>query len=452
MNQHIRELLGSTLHDEPPLGLDRARVLAVGRRRLRVRQCGVLAGSAFGVVGVVATAVGAVAVVTAGPPAGTDRAPSSSQVALPTTAPPGVACPPAGQESYVETSPAAIAEAGRLTEAFRRFPFPAPPGVEVPPILLCAAGETWSAEVPLGLPDGAEWTVAIRVVPDKAVRPDGCPQPVKGHSCRAETRPDGTFLTISAGARNDPGGLSFAGVTAWRPDGTTVTVHEIGSAGNSPVRRLLDDEALVAIATAAQLRLGPPASRAATPNGPRAMELSAVLAAAGVLPPGMTALRAPSAPVEAMEFFVSQGGYELDADLVDDGGEGNLFIFVGPPAVGDQPGGEQITCAALAACEEITLPNGQKATVQRDTVNDTAQPGTVQSDTVQRDSGYDAPAKVIILRTVAADGTQILVRSTNQSERLAGGTNQPGSQPARPEPPLEVDALVRIASLPGLAW
>ncbi|HET8642552.1 MAG TPA: hypothetical protein VFM37_11480 [Pseudonocardiaceae bacterium] len=433
MNQDIRELLGSSLHDEPPLRIDRARVLAAGRRRLRVRQCGVLAGSAFGVVGGVATAVAAVAVVTAGPPSSTDGPPLSSPVAVPTTAPAGIPCPPAGHESYVETSATAVAEAGRLTEAFRRFPFPAPSGVEMPPIVLCAAGESWNANIAFGLPDGAKWTVVIRVVPDKAVRPDGCPKPVKGHSCRAETRPDGTFLTFSTGSADNPGRLSFAGVTAWRPDGTTVTVHESISVGNSPARRLLDDQALVAIATAAELRLDPPSSRVAAPTGTRATELSAVLAAAGVLPPGMTAVRAPSVPVEAMEFFVSQGGYKLNADLVDADGEGNLFIFLSPPALGHLPGRENVTCAGMAACEVITLPNGRKATVQRDTA-------------------YNAPAKVIILNTIAEDGTQILVRSANQSERFAGGKNPPVSQPTRPEPPLDIDALARIASLPGLVW
>jgi hypothetical protein len=216
-------------------------------------------------------------------------------------------------------------------------------------------------------------------------------------------------------------------VVAWRPDGTVVSVLETGrgATGGAPVApRLLDDVALGAIATAPELRTdwtGPITEPAPEPSDERAAQLTGVLAAANVLPASMEAVKVPGARVGALEFFVSQGGYKLAADLVDAAGEGHLFVNANDGA------GGAVSCANVPNCRETTLPDGSPATVELDSQGDVT---------------------TIVLTTIRPGGMQLVLMSSNVSERAQNSAKEAPAVPAtRPQPPLDEAALGRIAVL-----
>jgi hypothetical protein len=60
-----------------------------------------------------------------------------------------------------------------------------------------------------------------------------------------------------------------------------------------------------------------------------------------------------------------------------------------------------------------------------------------------------AQSKVLPVNTVAADGTQVMITCVNRSAE-AEAVNNPGA--TRPEPPLSMSDLLRIAGMPDLRW
>jgi hypothetical protein len=456
VNQEIRDMVGSALHDEPPLGIDRARVVRSGRRRLRARRAGLAGGAALGVVAAVLAAV-----TVAGGQAPSEElatgVSSTGSATAATPAPKGVGCPgrpnaadvprggPPGTAPAarpVTADPAALAEAGRLTQAFSRFAIPAPAGVTVPNAVFCARepGYGWHAEVVLKAPWG-ERTVYLDVRPRGGQPPGECATFGGAVTCTTQTLSDGTALRIDEGPPVEPTQPVLFTVTAWRSDGTVVSVMETGTMGpegKPATPRVLDTDALIKIATAPELKTewtGPVTKSAAEPSDRRAAELTAVIEQAGVLPAGMRA-------DGGLRFVVSQGGYKLDADLTDAAGEGHLFVNVSAPARG---GSSAPTCEGLEAshhpgvevnCQQIKLPNGRDAIVVRET-----------------STGADSGVMAVSLHAAAEDGTGLYVSVRNTSNRALGqGKNAPRQGPTRPEPPLDVDALARIAALPGLHW
>jgi hypothetical protein len=131
----------------------------------------------------------------------------------------------------------------------------------------------------------------------------------------------------------------------------------------------------------------------------------------------------PGSNVAAMAFFVSQGGYKLNTDLIDKLGTGNLFINLSMP----DPGAS-IGCHGEPGCQQVTLSDGRPATVS------------------QQNEG---PVQRILLSTLAADHTQVTIMMSNLSEK---SQNQGKSAPTRSAPPLSADDLIRIASQPWLRW
>lgn len=144
----------------------------------------------------------------------------------------------------------------------------------------------------------------------------------------------------------------------------------------------------------------------------RADHLSAVFAAAGLIPRDMTALPTDNSRAP-LEFRIQPDGYLAEATLIGARGEGSLAIRL-------STGGSPRACAEPAC--GYSLVRGM----------------TVASRIDEADSG-------LVVRTAwarRADGCEVSVVSSNRP----GGAETP-----RPnQPPLDLDLLVSIATLPGL--
>ena len=415
MNNEVRDMIGKVLRDEPPVGVSFDAVLAAGRRRRARRQVGIVGGAVLGVAAVVSSGVlighlsASPALIPAGPTTSAPRPAPGCTIPAYTG---GFSDAPAGTASAEE-----LAESARLTEAFGRFAFPLPPGVTMDPAKppLCVIKGSWGAQFTLHSPAG-DRAIFLEVRPRAAQPPGDCAVLRGNVRCGGTTLPDGTSVLITEQALGSANPV-IVNATAWRSDDTLVRVMETGSEAPKPVPRLLDDDSLIKIASAPQLKVawsGP--ARPPEASEQRAAELTNYLAKIRVLPDGMVA--------PGLTFRVSQGGYKLNTDLGDAAGIGNLFINLNAP----EPDAT-VDCRGQAGCEPITLPDGRKATVTRSS---------------------DGPIQRIMLNTMATDGTQVFVMTSNQSERMAASQGTP--QITRPTPSLSVEDLIRVASAPWLRW
>lgn len=413
MNDEVKDMLSKALRDEPPVGVDYDAVRAAGRRRRARRQAGIVGGAALGVAAVVSAAM----LVRQPPPPSPATGPASPTTGVPAPAPAGCAMPaytggftdsPDGVASAEE-----LAESARLTEAVGRFALPLPAGVTMEPAKpqLCAIKDSWGTQFTLRSPAG-DRTVFLEVKP--GARAGSCPVPDKQTACSVDKLRDGGTVRLTQTPAGPAGVLSA--IDAWRVDNTHVRVLETGSAAPQPIPRILDNEALITIASAPQLKLawsGPPRSPEASDQ--RAAELAASISEDLVLPKGMVA--------PGLTFRVSQGGYKLSSDVADGAGIGDLFINLNAP---DRSA--TVDCRDQAGCELITMADGRKATVTR---------------------SADGPIQRIMLNTLAADGTQVFVMSTNQSVKAQSDGR---TARTRPTPPLSAEDLIRVAALPTLRW
>lgn len=409
MSEEVREMIGSALADEPALGLEFDQVVADGRRRQARRRVSALTATAVGIVSVVAAATALTGLLDRTPaqPAGSESTtPSVSGTAAPAT--PGCVVPASAggfpDRARGTASPAELTESGRLTEAFRKVALPLPAGVEAGPLQLCVLQDSWGGR--FTLTGGQTVSVYLR---SRGGQPPGECVVYPGAECSVRALPDGSTARVSS---PDP---SLVYIEVWRVDGTFVRVDETG--GNVSTKRVLADDALLAIATAPQLKVelsGPPVP--AAPSDRRAAELDTVIATA--LPAGMSAKPTPGSD-RGWRFRVSQGGYKAYADLTDAEGTGWALVYLESPADG------AVTCGGRPGCEPIDLAGGRKGTVTT-----TRMPGGVT---------------VLALNARAADGTGITVHTSNSAQTGAGTRT-------RPTPSLTEADLVRIAELPGLHW
>jgi len=424
VNQDVRNLLAGALHDEPALGIDRDRTLAAGRRRVHLHRAAVMAGI---MTTVAALAIGSLAVGTTlsrGPSGEPPGGPTSSS-SMVTSQLPG--CPEVMRdEPRTERS---VAEGRRLTEAVRQLQIQLPAGVSMEPFAeFCAEEEDqWTTSAIVHGPNG-DRTVQIKLRPLTVQPSDYCPE---GMSCRTFPVDDGSTIRVVENGPGDPD-PSFA-ITAWRHDGTHVMLRDLpwgGQIGPAPrnTARILDDDALIALAMAPQLRVEVTAAQPPPANERRAAELHDVVAGDGVLPPGVSPVRNGAYPVGLLEFYADTDGigYTLYVDLVDAAGEGDLFIAIDSPARSD---GETLTCVGRPLCEQVTLPDGR--------------PGVFIHD-----DPYGQPATTFMLMTKAPDGALIRVESRN----LSASAERRGEPTSRSEPTLGLDELAHIATLPGLQW
>jgi hypothetical protein len=437
VNEEIKDMIGRALGDEPRLGVDRHAVLRAGRRRLRLRRAGLAGGTALAVLAVVSASAVAARLGQDQDPTGAAQPTTPAATAPPSTAAPATAAPegcvvPAMSGGYRglpdgEATPEELAESARLTAAFQGITFP--PGVTVSsgPVRLCAIEQSWGADFRL-VSGGNERSVFLEVTPRGSTAPGECRTFGGDVQCRIETLPGGAVVRLSVTPPVGTGEPELVDVTAWRPDGTVVSALETGTMaeqGTPAVPRVLSDEALIALVTAPQLRTewgGQVRETPPEPSDRRAAELTTVLGAGNPLPAGMQALPVPDARAGALDFYVSQGGYKLNADLVDAAGEGNLFANLGEGVKG-----AAVACDTVPNCTVTTLPDGSAATVQTDT-----------ADGVTR----------LTLNTVRPSGIQVVLTSSNVSERsTVRGKNVPAPDPTRAEPSLDIAALSRIAML-----
>jgi len=415
----VRDMIGKALRDEPPVRVDYDTVLAAGRRRRARRQFGIVGAAALGVAAVVSVAVlvGQRAPSPAITPA-TSAAPPTTGTGIAQPSPDGGCSvprytggftdPPTGASSTEE-----LAESARLTAALGRFDFPLPAGVTMDPAKpkLCAIKNSWGVDAMLRAP-GSERTVILEIKPRRGAPALPCRER-ESTKCDVRTLADGTNLQIILQGTQP----TIVTVIAWRPDDTIVRVMETGSGTPSSAKRILDTDALIKIASAPQLKTewhGPASPPEA--SGARAATLTESALKSDPV-------RGNRVPIPGSAFRVSQGGYKFSLDLSDSAGVGNLFINLNAPA-GDKP----VSCENQAGCETITLPDKRNATVTR-----------------QADGGIQR----LMLNTLAADGTQVFIMTTNQSDKSA---SQGKSAPTRPTPPLSVDDLIKIAGESWLHW
>jgi hypothetical protein len=429
MTDEVRDMIARALDGEPPVGIDYATVAAAGRRRIARRNLGIAGAAVLGVVAVVSVAV-TVGQLAAQPGGNRVGSPSTSRTAptgaIPTGTVPTDGCVVAATQGGYSAmpdgvaSPAELAESARLTAAFARFAVPLPAGVTMVPVSprLCAIQNSWGTDFTLRSVAG-DRAVFIEVLPRSGQPAGTCARSSSHVRCTPRPLPGGGLALVDVEQPVQPTDPMIIGVKVWRTDDTVVRVMETGAQNAPPTPRMLSDDALIAIAMAPQLRVtwsGP--ARLADPSDRHAGELTSALAKSFALPPGMQAKPVPHALAGALTFYVSQGGYKLDADLVDPAGTGNLFINLNPPA-----GQSMVECRGAPNCHLITLPDGRKATL--------SQPA-------------GDGATTIMLETVAADGTEVSVMTRNQAQGRSGAT--------RPQPPLRVDDLIRIASVSELSW
>ncbi|HET6500203.1 MAG TPA: hypothetical protein VFG87_05495 [Amycolatopsis sp.] len=166
----------------------------------------------------------------------------------------------------------------------------------------------------------------------------------------------------------------------------------------------------------------------------RARAMTAELADAHLIPPGVTASTDKyygGQPLVFYKLVTGQyaGGYYAQATLTDSHGAGHLAVQVLKQQTG-------LNCVAVSdpqACHVQTLPDGTRITVLRYTPSPSPGKPTIQW----------------WVELVRPDGTAVDVRSGNWSldgDPATGGI----SHATGAEPPLSEDAVVRLAQLPGL--
>jgi hypothetical protein len=413
-------MISKALRDEPPVGVSYDAVLAAGRRRRARRQLGIVGGAVLGVAAVAGSAVlvgnlnGGSAISPAGP--------TSATTSTTAPQPAGTGCVvPARTGGFTEVpdgnaSAEELAESARLTEAFGRFPFPTSDDVSMDPApRFCVIKDSWGMRITLHSAAG-DRAVFLEVKPGIRGQAGLCPLPDRQAKCALrKVGEDMVRLTETPAA--GPKQPVLSGIDAWRADGTIVRVLETGAEAPKPTPRILDDDALIKIATAPQLKVNWPTPPVlpAEPSAQRAAELTTSLTQSGRLGQGVL--------VPPGGFRVSQGGYKLNLDLTDGAGVGNLFINLNPPAANTS-----VSCQNQAGCEVVQLADGRQATLTRQSTGG-----------IQR----------IMINIVASDGTQIYVMTTNQSDKAA---SQGKTAPTRPTPPLSADDLFRIGGQSWLHW
>lgn len=413
MTDEVKDMISKALRDEPPVGVSYESVLAAGKRRRTRRQVVITGGAALGVAAVVSAAM------LVGQRFETSTLTPASPTTLTSAVPePASGCAfPQGTGGFSDSptgvaSPEALAESARLTGAFARFRIPLPPGVTMDPAKprFCAIKDSWGTQVTLHSPQG-DRALFIEVRPSTLLRAGPCPPPDKVTACSTRRLADGGSARITDTLSPAPS-LPVL-VDAWRTDGT-VRVMEAGAVAPNQTPRILDNNTLVAIASAAELKPSWPVRLLpAEASSQRATALtdelikSAALGQGVLLPPG---------------FVVSQGGYKLNLDITDGTGTGSVFINLNPPDAA------AIVCDNQPGCDLITLPDKRKASVIR-----------IADRTSQR----------LMLSTKAADGTQVFIMTTNQSLRAQDQGKTGGT---RPTPPMSIDDLIRIAGQTWLHW
>ncbi|MFD0207323.1 MULTISPECIES: hypothetical protein [Saccharothrix] len=413
MSDEVREMIRSALADEPASGLEFERVVQDGRKR-RARRLGVLTTAAVGVVAVAAVAVSGTFAPSPGPPAAVL---STSPTSVTSSVAPAPGCTaPAMVGGYPEqprgsATPEELAESARLTEAFAGFALPLPAGVEATPLRLCVIDASWGGDFRLT----GDRSVIVYTRPLGGQPPGECLRFIPESQCSIKALPDGSTarITVEQGA-----GATLAFADVWRTDGTYVRVMETGGTGSR--NRVLDDDRLVAIATAPQLKVQWVGRQVpADPSARRAAELDQVLASA--LPPGLTVERALPSDEAVLRFRIRQGGYRAAANLADAQGRGLTVVTVDVPRDGEP------TCRDRLTCRLVELAGGRKASVETTTKED----GVITSRLYRR----------------AADGSWLTVETSNVAD-----IGPAGNRPTRPTPPLSEADLIRIAELPGLHW
>jgi hypothetical protein len=241
-----------------------------------------------------------------------------------------------------------------------------------------------------------------------------------------------TRVVVNAPTPQADGKAPLVGVptmmAASRGDDTIVRVVETDADKAKPGRAILPVQDLARIATTPELGVDWPKGPRVTPaepSGSRADQLTMALAQLNPLPRNTLPRKVPHAVApNAMGFYVSQGGYKLDADLTDSAGEGNLFINLSPP-VGFAT---NVDCSGQVGCQMALLSDGRSAVTVRQ---------------------IDGKVIRLTVNTLAADGTQVMIACVNRSAK-AESVRNPGA--TRPEPPLTMSDLLRIAELPDLRW
>ncbi|MEU4449106.1 hypothetical protein AB0K14_09325 [Actinosynnema sp. NPDC050801] len=415
MSDEVRDMIRSALADEPELGVEFDRVVQDGRKRRARRRFGVLSAAAAGIVAVVAVtfAVNGSAGQTSAPPADQLSTAPTTTATTTVAASPGCAVPamtggfpdlPRGT-----ATPAELAESGRLTDAFKQFALPLPPGVEATPLQLCAIAESWGGDFTLT----GDRTVIVYVRSAGGQPPGECVRYGPDTVCSTRTLPDGSTARVIV----EPGAeATLVSADVWRTDGTYVHVMETGGMGSTT--RVLTDDQLIAIAAAPQLKVqwaGRPVP--AAPSDRRAAELDPVLA--GALPAGLRAEPVPGGD-GALKFRIRQGGYRAMANLTDAAGSGWVMVELQKPSDG------AVDCGGRATCRLVDLSGGRKAAVE-----------------TQTEGGRSR----LFLNARAADGTWITIHTSNVAD-----DGSRSDTPTRPTVPLGEADLIRIAELPALHW
>ncbi len=413
MSDEVRDMIRTALADEPALGLEFERVVQDGRKRRARRRFGALTAAAMGVVAVVAVAVSGTFTPTSAPPAGVlSTAPTTSATSSAAPAP-GCTVPRMSggfpDQPRGSSTPEELAESSRLTEAFAQFALPLPVGVEATPLTLCAIADSWGGDFELT----GDRAVTVYVRPLGGQPPGECRRSAPPDTrCSIRQLPDGSTARVDVSSMAE---ATLAMAEVWRVDGTYVRVVETGGTGSTT--RVLDDDRLVAIAAAPQLKVrwqGRPVPP--DPSDRRAAELDAVLA--GAIPPGLEVEPVPGAD-GALEFRISQGGYRAIANLTDAAGRGWVMVNV------EKPGDGEVDCGGRSTCRLVDLSGGRKAALE-----------TMAEGGVTR----------LSLNAKAADGSWIGIQTSNVAD------GQGSTTPTRPTAPLGEADLIRIAELPDLHW
>jgi hypothetical protein len=402
MTDEVKEMLSKALRDEPPVRVTYDSVLAAGKRRRTRRQLAITGGAALSVAAVVSAAM-----LVAQWPETTTLTPAGPTSAVPEPAA-GCAFPlrtagfsdlPDGNASAEE-----LAESARLTEAFAGFAVPLPAGVTMDPAKprFCVIKESWGTQVVLHSAAG-DRALFIEVKPANVLAAGLCPAPDRVAVCSIRKLADGGTARITQTVGQVPN-LPVL-VDVWRSDGT-VRIMETGTETPKPAPRILDDDALIKIASAGALTVSGP-MRKLLPEvaRQRAAALTDELIKSGVLGPRV---------LVTSGFQASEGGgYKLSIDVSDSAGVGNLVINLTVP-----DSAASVDCHNEPGCSVQMLPDKRKAAITR---------------------YADKTSMRLSLSTIAADGTQVSITTTNH-----------GSYgPTRPTPPLTDDDLIRIA---GQAW
>lgn len=268
----VKALLGRALDPEPPLVLDRERVLAEGRRGLRARRTAAIGGAAAAVAVVVIGATALSGGVSSLPDQRVQPAGPGSSAAASAPAPPDVvpvssapvpttptAPPPSARAADLPAWTLSPAEAARLSEALRAADIPWPkPVTALEPH--GHAGE-WHTFTPANTADmllltpegnriltiGAQPSSESRAPVGCASARDGAPMP----DCTRKRLPDGTVVRVLSSAPPSPGsGPVVLLVTAQRADGTTVEITETSGEGGKWLHKpVMPEETLIRIAT-----------------------------------------------------------------------------------------------------------------------------------------------------------------------------------------------------------